>query len=179
MPVQILLLLMSTSFRPTRLAFRMRVSMSAMGSWLFIVSEPVVRFPFQSSSLSELPAGLFQARDFAGERELAEHDAGDLELPQRALAPARELAAVVRPRRAAVARQVRQRGVVLFLLELTAHVRKLLHQRRSPLLLCYPGFRCHICVRCPLSVVSCFRSRADPSLTSPASPFPGRENRTA
>src|SRR5688500_5963120 len=154
MPVQILLLLMSTSFRPTRLAFRMRVSMSAMGSWLFIVSEPVVRFPFQSSSSSfSLPAGLFQARDFAGERELAEHDAGDLELPQRALAPARELAAVVRPRRAAVARQVRQRGVVLVVLELTAHVGKLLHQRRSPLLLCYPGFRCHIL--CPLSVVRC------------------------
>src|SRR5688572_31077475 len=140
MPVQILLLLMSTSFRPTRLAFRMRVSMSAMGSWLFIVSEPVVRFPFQTS---ELPAGLFQARDFAGERELAEHDAGDLELPQRALAPPGELAAVVRPRRAAVAREVGQRGVVLLLLELAPHFRELLHEFRTPLLLCYPGFRCH------------------------------------
>src|SRR6188768_3230637 len=144
MPVQILLLLMSTSFRPTRLAFRMRVSMSAMGSWLFIVSEPFVRSFVRSPALqSDLPAGLLQTRDLSSERELAEHDAADLELPQHALAPARKLAAVVAARRAAVARKVRQRGVVLFLLQLAPDVGVLLDQRFTPLLLRYPGFGCH------------------------------------
>src|SRR5438552_2684503 len=37
MPTQILLLGISTIRRPTRLALRIRVSMSAMGSWLFML----------------------------------------------------------------------------------------------------------------------------------------------
>src|SRR5579884_2716302 len=100
MPVQILLLGMSTSRRPTRLALRIRVSMSAMGSWLFIasfVSERECLFIQHSAFIIQrclLPARLLHPRNLARQGQLAEHDAGDLELPQHAAGAAGQLAAV-------------------------------------------------------------------------------------
>src|SRR5687767_3755022 len=107
----------------------MRVSMSAMGSWLFI-KRPSSSRPKRPL----LPACLFHPRDLPRQRQLAEHDAGDLELPQRALGAAGELTAVVRPRRAAVARELGDSGVVLFLLELAPNVREPRDQRLAALL---------------------------------------------
>src|SRR6476661_1035002 len=99
-PLQILLLGITTMRRPTRLAFRIRVSMSAMGSWLFIaviVSDKPTASPVRTRgraagpSCEPLPAGLLQPRDLPRQRELAEHDAADLELAQHALAAAGQL----------------------------------------------------------------------------------------
>src|SRR4051794_3614109 len=120
MPRQILLLGINTMRRPTRLAFRMRVSMSAIGSWLFIAcllssqqTSRASRLSLARRALRALPACLLHARDLAGQGELTQHDAGDLELPQRALRTAGQLAAVVRARRARITRQLGNRGVIL------------------------------------------------------------------
>src|SRR5438132_13621679 len=91
-----------------------------------------------------LPTGLPQTRYLAGERQLAKHDAADLELAKHCLTAAGELTAVVTARRAAVARQVRQRGIVLLLLQLPSRVGELLHQRFATFLFRYPGFGCHL-----------------------------------
>src|SRR5690242_7449119 len=104
MPVQILLLGISTSRRPTRLALRIRVNMSAMGSWLFIaqfVSDSASSI--EHSAFPSLPACFFQSRNFSGQGELAKHDAGNLELAEHAAGAPGELAPVARARRARVA----------------------------------------------------------------------------
>src|SRR5262245_21941470 len=161
MPVQILLLGICTLRRPTRLALRIRVSMSAMGSWLFIAD---FRFPIadlrnslqppspksigsrQLAIGSSSPACLLQTRDLSRQRQLAEHDPTYLELPQHAAASAGQLAAQVTARRRTVARQLGQRGVVALFLELPPNLSVFLAQRFAALLLACPGFGCHACL---------------------------------
>src|SRR5262245_54648178 len=75
----------STLLSLARTPFRIRVSRSATGSVMFI------------AATSPLPAGLDDARDVPGQRQLAETDAAHLELPEvrpgpAALAAARVLA---------------------------------------------------------------------------------------
>src|SRR5258708_7160203 len=57
---------------------------------------------------SVLPGGLGDARDLAGERELAERDAGDAEAAVEAAGPAAERAAVADADLGGVARELRQ-----------------------------------------------------------------------
>src|SRR4051794_35424 len=102
-------------------------------------------------SALHLPARLLEPRDLAGQGQLAEHDAGDLELPQEPAAAAGQLAPVVAPGRAGVPRQVTQGGVVLFLLELPPLFGEPDDQFSPTLLLRYPGFGCHS--RCPAGPV--------------------------
>src|SRR3989442_15150475 len=70
---------MSTFSCSARLAFRMRVSMSAIGSLL----------------IARSPARLHDARDLALERQLAEAQAAHLELSEISAGAAAELAAVI------------------------------------------------------------------------------------
>src|SRR6266566_7345492 len=74
---------MSTRRWPAWQALRTRVSMSATGSVTFI------------ASFRPLPAGLAHAGNLPAQRQVAETDAAQSELPQRASAPAAALAAVV------------------------------------------------------------------------------------
>src|SRR2546428_13359644 len=76
---------MSTRLCPARQALRTRVSISATGSVTLI------------SSFRPLPAGLAHAGNLPAQRQVAETDAAQSELPQRASAPAAALAAVVSP----------------------------------------------------------------------------------
>src|SRR4051812_32589681 len=87
---------------------------------------PAVR-PFEPltgplAGAEDLPAGLLQARDLAREGKLAEHDAGNFEAAEERLRTAGQEAAVVAAGRGGVARQAGERGVVLLLLELAAHL---------------------------------------------------------
>src|SRR5438552_6918448 len=77
---------MSTRRCPERHALRTRVSISATGS-MTLIRDP----------RPLLPAGLAHAGDFPAQRKLTETDAAQLELAQRAAAPAAALAAVVAP----------------------------------------------------------------------------------
>src|SRR5690606_38165543 len=90
-----------------------------------------------------LPACLPESRDSAGQRQLTEQDAADLELAEQAAGPPGEQAAVVAARRAGIARQARQLGVVLFLLELETALHVAFGHLLASLLLRYPGFGCH------------------------------------
>src|SRR5512137_1172978 len=83
----------TTSVFSTPWAFRIRVSMSAMGSLMLILRSP------------RLPAGLDQARDVAAHRGLADLGPRQAELAERAAWTAGEVAAVAQPDRARVARQ--------------------------------------------------------------------------
>src|SRR5512137_2382608 len=83
----------TTSVFSTPWAFRIRVSMSAMGSLMLIVRSP------------RLPAGLDQARDVAPHRGLADLRARQAELAEGAARTAGDVAAVAQPARAGVARQ--------------------------------------------------------------------------
>src|SRR2546427_3544209 len=74
---------MSTRRWPAMQALRTRVSISATGS-MTLISCP-------------LPAGFAHAGNFPAQRKLTETDAAQLELAQRAAAPAAALAAVVAP----------------------------------------------------------------------------------
>src|SRR6056297_1059450 len=78
---------------PRICALRMRVSMSAIGS--FMISPP-------------LPARLHHAGQLPGGAQIAQRDPADLELAVIGVRPPGELAAVVQPRCRAVARQFRQ-----------------------------------------------------------------------
>src|SRR5213593_3137431 len=78
---------MSTRGCRARTAFRMRVSMSAIGSVIV------------SSSPSGLPAGLRDAGDHPLQRQVAETDPAQLELAQEPPRPAAALAAVAVPDR--------------------------------------------------------------------------------
>src|SRR5690348_8166064 len=97
-------------------------------------------FSIHPSAFLPLPARLLQPRYVAGKSQLAEHDPAHLELPQHRAGPARELAAVVRARRARVARQLGERGVVLVLLQLPPDFGVTRHQRLATLLFTDPGF---------------------------------------
>src|SRR5262245_10831140 len=77
---------MSTLGSLARTPFRIRVTMSAMGS---------VMFMWLTSPAPALPARLDHARDLPRERQLAETDAAHLELPQIAARAAALAAAVV------------------------------------------------------------------------------------
>src|SRR5690349_16161905 len=124
-PAQILLLGMRTWRRPTRLALRIRVSISAMGSWLFIAFVSLQRTHIAEQSILSafLPTGFAKPRKFATEGKLTKHDSGDLELPQESARAAGQLATVARARRARIARQFGQSGKVLFLLQLPPNIR--------------------------------------------------------
>src|SRR5881409_171604 len=74
---------MSTRRWPAMQALRTRVSISATGS-MTLISCP-------------LPSGFAHAGNFPAQRKLTETDAAQLELAQRAAAPAAALAAVVAP----------------------------------------------------------------------------------
>jgi hypothetical protein len=78
-------------------AFRMRVSMSAIGSDVAIISYPRNPFDFY-----RLPASFRDARDLARERQLPETDAAQIELAQISAGPAATEATV-----AVAARQLR------------------------------------------------------------------------
>src|SRR5688500_19001236 len=99
MPVQILLLGISTMRRPTRFALRIRVNMSAMGSWLFILERSPLswhgRLGHAFAAIAAcgwarrpchvvLPARLLQSRDLSCQREFPQHDPRDLELAEHA-----------------------------------------------------------------------------------------------
>src|SRR2546426_6071523 len=71
---------------PARHALRPGVSISARVSITLVRAPPPL-----------LPAGLAHAGDFPAQRKLTETDAAQLELAQRATAPAAALAAVVAP----------------------------------------------------------------------------------
>src|SRR5262245_31322288 len=88
MPRHTLLLRQVTVLLRLRTALRSRVSMSAIGSPIAIVSvlSPGVLGPVS------LPAGLPHARDLALEGELPEHDAADAELAVHAAGATRQLA---------------------------------------------------------------------------------------
>src|SRR5215813_6734258 len=75
---------MSTLFSLARTPFRIRDSMSATGSVMFIASSPAL-----------LPARLDHAGDVPGQRQLAEADAAHLELSQITARAAAAAAAVV------------------------------------------------------------------------------------
>src|SRR4051794_10806546 len=94
-------------------------------------------------SRASLPACLLESGDHPRQGQFAQFDAADLELPQVPAAATGDLAPQARAGRAAVARELGERGEVLFLLELAADVGVLLDQRLAPLLLYYPGCRCH------------------------------------
>src|SRR5512134_39214 len=86
----------TTSVFSTPWAFRIRVSMSAMGSLMLIVRSP------------RLPAGLDEARDVAPHRGFADLGPRQAELAERAARTAGDVAAVAQPAGAGVARQCLQ-----------------------------------------------------------------------
>src|SRR5579863_4805229 len=100
----------STAGSSTRLALRMRVNMSEI------------------VSVIKSPACLGHTRDEAVQRALAEGEAGTGELAQVAVAAAAHGAAVDDARRARIARQFGQRGVIAPGLEFRAQGGELLHR---------------------------------------------------
>src|SRR5512141_1861694 len=78
-------------------AFRMRASISAMGSVIMLVSSPIVSGDaglVGAGDPAGLPARLAHARDLALQRHLSEADAAQPELPQVRARPPAALAAV-------------------------------------------------------------------------------------
>src|SRR5580692_1835960 len=100
----------STVGSSTRLALRMRVNMSEIVS--VIIS----------------PAGFGHTRDEAVQRALAEGHAGTGELAQITVAAAAHRAAVDDARRAGIARQLREAGVIALGLQFSAQRGEFLHR---------------------------------------------------
>src|SRR6478609_5224374 len=86
----------STSASNARLALRMRVSMSAIGS--------VIR----------LPTGLCHSGNQPRQRRLPKYQSRASEFPQVAMTPAGDLAPVRQTHRARTARQLGQAGIIAF-----------------------------------------------------------------
>src|SRR5581483_6807660 len=99
----------STAGTITRLALRMRVSMSEI------------------VSVINLPTGFGHTRNQPIKRALAEGQAGTTELSHIAVAPSAHGAAVHHTRGTGIARQFGQAGIIAFGLQLRAQRRVLLH----------------------------------------------------
>src|SRR3982750_2034915 len=94
-------------------ALRIRVSISAIGSVIFLSLQPSA-LSHQPSAICQLPAALRHAGDVAFERELPEAEAAERELPHVGARPAAQAAAVAQPdlelRRFLFFRDLRGRG---------------------------------------------------------------------
>src|SRR6185503_6953246 len=115
----------STSGTNARLALRMRVSMSEIGSVII------------------LPTGFGHAGNQTIQRHLAEGQARAAEFPDECVPSAADGAAIDHADRAGVARQFGQRRVIAFGLQLGPYRRVLLDGRRFFLVAFFPSCRSH------------------------------------
>src|ERR1700730_5433223 len=104
---------------------------------------PVVRRTLHSNVATTLPARLRHARDQALRGEFAKRQPRDFEPANERAAAARHFATVHHPRRAGVARKLRQTGVILLRFELGAERGVLLHRRALTFVAIDPGCLCH------------------------------------
>src|SRR6266478_5302745 len=90
-----------------------------------------------------LPAGLRHAWDESLRGELAKRQPRDFEPPDERAAAAGHFATVHHPRRAGVARKLRQTGVILLRFELGTERGVFLHRRAFAFVAINPGCLCH------------------------------------
>ena len=86
-----------------------------------------------------LPARLRHARDEPLRSKLAKSETRNLEAANEGAAAARHLAAIYHPRRAGIARQLRETGIILLRLQLGAHRGVFLHRRALAVVAIDPG----------------------------------------
>src|SRR6266567_6651647 len=99
------------------------------------------------SNLWNLPAGLRHARNQTLRGELAKRQPRDFEPANERAAAARHFATVHYPRRAGVARKLRQTGVILLRFEFGAERGVFLHRRALAFVAINPGCLCHKATR--------------------------------
>src|SRR5690348_12500680 len=124
----------STAGSNARLALRIRVNISAIGSFISLNL---------NLTRNLLPTGLRYPRYQSIERRLAESDPRAAELAQVPTPASAHRAAVDHPRRAGVARQLGQARVIAFGLQLGPQRRVFLDRRRLLLIAFNPCCFCH------------------------------------